>query len=290
MHPVAKVLGSPMTTRTTKSAALVAVLAVLVVLTTACESRRGPDPTRVSVESTAGPFAIATTTVSSGNGFGGGTIYYPTSTAEGRFGGVAIAPGFTKTQSSIAWYGPRLASQGFVVFTIDTNSGLDFPASRGDQLLAALDFLTSSSSVKSRVDANRLAVMGWSMGGGGALEAAKDRPALKAAIPLAGWNTTTEWSSVTVPTLVVACENDSTAPVASHSRPFYDSLTSAQERAFVEMAGAPHGCVTSPTTAVARWTISWLKRFVDGDTRYTQFLCPPPADSTVSTQLTSCPM
>ena len=54
------------------------------------------------------------------SGFGGGTIYYPTSTTAGTFGAVAIAPGFTATQSSMAWLGPRLASQGFVVFTIDT--------------------------------------------------------------------------------------------------------------------------------------------------------------------------
>ena len=68
-------------------------------------------------------------------GFGGGTIYYPTTTADGTFGAIAISPGYTGTQSSIAWYGPRLASYGFVVITIDTRSTLDSPASRGTQLL-----------------------------------------------------------------------------------------------------------------------------------------------------------
>src|SRR5690349_10642984 len=130
---------------------------------------RGPAPTTASIEALRGPFATATVTVpaSGARGFGGGTIYYPTSTSEGTFGAVAISPGFTATQSSVAWLGPRLASQGFVIITIDTLSRYDSPASRGDQLLAALDYLTTSSSVRSRIDASRLGAMGHSMGGGG---------------------------------------------------------------------------------------------------------------------------
>ena len=91
---------------------------------------RGPAPTSSSVDATRGPFATASTTVSSfsASGFGGGTIYYPTSTAEGTFGAVAVSPGFTARQSSIAWLGPRIASQGFVVFTIDINVQLMFNA------------------------------------------------------------------------------------------------------------------------------------------------------------------
>lgn len=84
------------------------------------------------------PFATATSRISSVvSGFGGGTIYYPSDTSQGRFGGVVIAPGYTAGESSIAWLGPRLASQGFVVFTIDTLTRVDQPSSRGRQLLAA---------------------------------------------------------------------------------------------------------------------------------------------------------
>jgi hypothetical protein len=75
------------------------------------------------------------------SGFGGGTIYFPTSTAEGTFGAVAVAPGFTATQSCVAWLGPRIASQGFVVFVIDTVTTFDQPDARGTELLAALDYV-----------------------------------------------------------------------------------------------------------------------------------------------------
>jgi dienelactone hydrolase len=273
--------------RTTLGRMAVVVLAVLVV--SGCDWR-GPSPTDASIEAPTGPYAIATAIVPAGNGFGGGTIYYPTDTSEGRFGGVAVVPGFTAPESTISWYGPRVASQGFVVITIATNSVFDLPPSRGDQLLAALDYLTTSSVAADRVDPARLAVMGWSMGGGGALEAAADRPALRAAIPLAGWNTTTDWSALTVPTLVVGCESDTIAQVATHSEPFYESLPDDAPKAYLEIENGSHACVISPDTTIARSVISWLKRFVDGDTRYDPFLCPAPLpSSTISEYRSTCP-
>ncbi|WP_157745142.1 poly(ethylene terephthalate) hydrolase family protein [Micromonospora coxensis] len=253
--------------------------------------QRGPNPTVSSIEATRGPFAIAQTTIaaSSVSGFRGGTVYYPTSTAEGTFGAVAISPGYTATQSSVAWLGPRLASQGFVVVTIDTLSRYDQPASRGTQLLAALDHLTTASSVRARIDRNRLAVMGHSMGGGGSLSAANTRPSLQAAIPLTGWHTVKNWSSVRVPTLVVGAENDSVAPVSSHSEPFYTSLPATLDKAYLELNAAGHSAPTSTNVTVAKYSISWLKRFVDDDTRYEQFLCPAPRGTAIQEYRDTCP-
>ncbi|MEU7527028.1 alpha/beta hydrolase [Saccharothrix sp. NPDC042600] len=273
----------------------VAALVGVAVPATAADNphQRGPAPTKQSVEAPQGPFATATATVSAaqaGGKFGGGTIHYPTSTAEGRFGAVAISPGFLGSQATVAWYGPRLASHGFVVIVIDTNAVFDLPDARGDQLLAALDHLTTASPVRDRVDAARLAVMGHSMGGGGSLEAAKDRPTLRAAIPLAGWNLTNNWSGNRVPTLVVGAQSDFIAPVGQHSEPFYASLPATTDKAYLEIRGADHFVVNFPHTTIARFAISWLKRFVDDDTRYEQFLCPPPApDATISEYRDTCP-
>ncbi|MEU7867263.1 dienelactone hydrolase family protein [Dactylosporangium sp. NPDC049140] len=253
---------------------------------------RGPAPTTASIEAARGPFATASTTVarSAVSGFGGGTIYYPASTAYGTWGGVAISPGFTASQSSVAWLGPRLASQGFVVITIDTLSTVDDPASRGRQLLAALDYLTGSSAVRTRVDATRLGVMGHSMGGGGSLSAASSRPSLRAAIPMTPWHQTRNWSSVRVPTLVIGAENDTVAPVASHAEPFYTSMTAAPEKAYLELNNATHSAPTSANVTVAKYSISWLKRFVDNDTRYEQFLCPAPSGSAIEEYRDTCPL
>ncbi|WP_305790268.1 poly(ethylene terephthalate) hydrolase family protein [Symbioplanes lichenis] len=252
---------------------------------------RGPAPTTASIEAARGSFATATVTVarSAVSGFGGGTIYYPTSTAEGTFGAVAISPGFTASQSAVAWLGPRLASQGFVVITIDTLSTLDSPDSRGTQLLAALDYLTGSSSVRTRIDATRLGVMGHSMGGGGSLAASRTRPALQAAVPLTPYHTTKSWTTDRVPTLIIGAENDTVAPVASHSEPFYTSLPATSDKAYLELNNASHSAPTSTNVTVAKYSLSWLKRFIDNDTRYDQFLCPAPSGSAIQEYRDTCP-
>ncbi|CAM5546798.1 cutinase OS=Streptomyces tendae OX=1932 GN=GUR47_04865 PE=3 SV=1 [Streptomyces tendae] len=253
---------------------------------------RGPAPTVASIEALRGPYSVSETSVSSLSvtGFGGGTIYYPTSTSDGTFGAVVIAPGYTAYQSSIAWLGPRLASQGFVVFTIDTNTTLDQPDSRGRQLLAALDYLTGRSSVRSRIDSSRLGVMGHSMGGGGTLEAAKSRPSLQAAIPLTPWNLDKSWPEVSTPTLIVGADGDTIAPVASHAEPFYSGLPSATDRAYLELNNATHFSPNTSNTTIAKYSVSWLKRFIDNDTRYEQFLCPLPRPSlTIEEYRGNCP-
>ncbi len=280
--------------------ALAALLAVGALMTTQAVTaqgadnpyERGPAPTQSSIEAARGPYAVSQTSVSSllVSGFGGGTVYYPSSTSDGTFGAVVISPGFTAYESSIAWLGPRLASQGFVVFTIDTLTTLDQPDSRGRQLLAALDYLTQRSSVRGRVDSTRLGVMGHSMGGGGTLEAAKSRPSLQAAIPLTGWNTDKTWPEIQTPTLVVGADGDTVAPVASHSEPFYQSLPSSLDKAYLELNGATHFTPNSSNTTIAKYSISWLKRFIDNDTRYEQFLCPLPRPSlTIEEYRGNCP-
>ncbi|MCO1594642.1 alpha/beta hydrolase [Micromonospora sp. RHAY321] len=252
---------------------------------------RGPNPTTAILEASRGPFATASQNVSSLSvtGFGGGVIYYPTSTSEGTFGAVAISPGYTAAWSSISWLGPRLASHGFVVIGIETNSRFDQPDSRGRQLLAALDYLVERSSVRTRIDGTRLAVAGHSMGGGGSLEAASSRPSLQAAVPLAPWNTDKSWSELQVPTLIVGGESDSVAPVSSHSEPFYNSIPSSAEKAYLELNGASHFFPQSVNTPTARQMVAWLKRFVDDDTRYEPFLCPGPSGLQIEEYRNTCP-
>jgi dienelactone hydrolase len=176
-----------------------------------------------------------------------------------------------------------------VVITIDTLSTLDQPASRGTQLLAALDYLTGQSSVRTRIDATRLGVMGHSMGGGGSLSAARTRPSLQAAVPLTPWHGTKSWSTLRTPTLVIGAENDTVASVTSHSEPFYTSMPSTLDKAYLELNNASHSAPTSTNVTVAKYSISWLKRFIDNDTRYEQFLCPAPAGSAIQEYRNTCP-
>jgi dienelactone hydrolase len=253
--------------------------------------QRGPTPTATLLNADSGPFATSSVSVSSlVSGFGGGTIYYPNDTSQGTFGAIAFAPGYTASSSSYTWM-RRVASHGFVVFTIDTDSRFDFPSSRATQLQNALNYLVNSSTtaVRSRIDPNRLAVGGHSMGGGGALIAADRNAALQAAVPLQPWNSSTNFSGVNVPTMIVGAENDTIASVASHSRPFYNSIPASAEKAFLNVNGASHGLGTQSNDTQALSSIAWYKRYVDNDTRYDQFLCPGPSGINVQEYLQTCP-
>ncbi|HEU5025762.1 MAG TPA: hypothetical protein VFV01_12650 [Spirillospora sp.] len=136
------------------------------------------------------------------SGFGNGTIYYPTDTRQGTFGAVTVIPGFLGWEGTLQWLGPRLASQGFVVMTLNPLTPLDPPFTRGDELVAALKYLTSAGSVKDRIDPHRLGVIGWSMGGGGALRAAAADPDIKADVALSPWDIGGVAGQVSTPTLI----------------------------------------------------------------------------------------
>ena len=253
---------------------------------------RGPAPTEASITAEKGPFAIEKIDVpqGSGTGFNKGTIYAPTDTSQGTFGAIAVSPGFVSPQAWIDWYGPRLASQGFVVMTLETNTLFDAPDARAEQLLAAVDYVATKSKAKDRVDPSRLAVMGHSMGGGGTLRAAQNRPSLKAAIPLAPWHLDQGWQNVKVPTLIMGADNDFIAAPSLHAEPFYNNLTSAPEKAYLKLKNAGHMTFVAPNTTIAKYAIAWMKRFVDNDTRYEQFLCPAPKpDQNIAEYRDTCP-
>ncbi|MET7283656.1 GDSL-type esterase/lipase family protein [Kribbella sp. NPDC005582] len=252
--------------------------------------QRGPDPTQASIAASRGTFATAEVSVGSGNGFGAAKIYYPTDTSQGTFGAIAIVPGYTATWAAEgAWMGPWLASFGFVVIGIDTLSRNDFDTARGTQLLAALDYLTQRSSVRSRVDASRLAVMGHSMGGGGAISAALRRPSLSATVGLAPYSPSQGTSGMKVPAMLLAGQRDGTVSPSS-VKSLYNAVPATTEKAYLELTGAGHGFPTSANSVMMRKVVPWLKIFVDRDTRYTQFLCPLVDRTGITSYESSCPL
>lgn len=220
-----------------------------------------------------GSFSVSSSSISSlVSGFGGGTAYYPTTA--GQYPVVSISPGFTARWSSISWLGPRLASWGFVVVGIETNSTLDQPASRGQQLIAALNWAVSSSApsaVRSRADGSRRGVAGHSMGGGGSLEALSASSTIQAAVPLAPWNSDKSWTEVAEAVMIVGGENDSVASVATHSIPFYNSVRGP--KGYVELNGASHFFPQTTNATVSRAMVSWFKRYLNQDQRFVPFTC-----------------
>jgi acetyl esterase/lipase len=271
-------------------AILTLVLAGLV-LPFGATANAGTSSTTVADPAQPGPYQVERMPAQGNDAYAGGTIYVPRN-APAPLGAIVVAPGFTEPEFLISWYGPQLASHGVAVITINTRTPLDFPPMRGEQMLAALDYLAQDSPVASRIDPTRLAVAGHSMGGGGTLSAAKARPSLKAAIPLAPWHTAenSNWSGVRVPTLIVGAEADFIAPVGLHAEPFYQSLPANVPKAYLEMRGEDHFVTNAHTPEIARQVTSWVKVFVDGDTEYEQYLCPPPQpNNAISEYRSNCP-
>ncbi|MBE8516778.1 dienelactone hydrolase family protein [Amycolatopsis sp. H6(2020)] len=255
--------------------------------------QRGPDPTLASVAAPYGPFATAQAKVPPGNGFNGGYVYYPTDTSLGTWGAVAIVPGYSALfANEEAWMGPRLASFGFVVLGIETNSRTDSADARATQLLAALDYLTQRSPVRTRVDAARLGVIGHSAGGAGALLAALRRPSLKSAVGLAPGSPVGNLNLAgdQVPTMFIAGQRDPVVTPAYLDK-LYATIPAALKKAYVQIAGVDHLFATRPNTVEMRTLIPWLKLALDRDTRYEKFLCPTVADTTgISMYRSTCPL
>jgi dienelactone hydrolase len=252
--------------------------------------QRGPNPTSALLEAASGPFTVQQQSAPAGSGFNGGTIFYPTDTSQGTFGAIGVSPGFFTPGSAMNSIARRYASHGFVVIAINTYTVVDFPASRGGQLAAALYWLVNTSPVANRIDKDRVGVSGHSMGGGGSLDAARQYgDIIDAAVPLQAWNIGANYSSLRVPTLVIGAQNDAVAPVASHSEPFYNQIPASAEKAYLELAGQGHGVGLSTNTTQMKYAVAWFKRYIDDDTRYDQFLCPRPSGPTIAEYRDTCP-
>ena len=155
----------------------------------AAPAPHGPDPTASLLEAKQGPYALASAKVAMPSGHGAATVTYPTVKSEGPYGLVVLAPGFLLTQGYYTWLAERVASHGFVVVSLNTNSLFDSPDVRAPQLASTLKHVlalsqTATSPYSGLVNPDRLALMGHSAGGGGALTAALSNPGLKAVVGL----------------------------------------------------------------------------------------------------------
>lgn len=246
-------------------------LGLLALTPTAHAVQNGPAPTLADLQKD-GPYAVSSQTVT-GTGFGGGTVYSPNTA--GKYALVAVCPGFVSAQSSMTAMSKRLATHGFVVVAITTNTLFDFPSSRATQLLAALKTVSAVTTgpAAGKIDTARQVVSGWSMGGGGTLEAASATPGLVAAVAFAPWDTAvSKFKTNKVPTAIIGGASDVVAPVASHAQKFYDAIPSTTSKLLAVINGADHFFPTKASEPASYTNISWVKRFADGDTRYSAFL------------------
>jgi dienelactone hydrolase len=252
---------------------------------------RGDAPTMASAMAD-GPYAFESYTdgFADGDEFLAGTIYYPTD-AEPPFAAVVACPGFTAYQDSVAPWGPFLSSHGIVVMTIDTNTTSDSVDIRQGALMDALSSLKGEqtregSPLKDKLHMSRFGLMGWSMGGGGTWLNANMHPELKSGITLAGHIATQaggagQFTTVTVPVLMLAGDADTSILGLGMSQPVYEAIPESTPKMLYEVSGASHFDISPDIGGglFGLFGLSWQKTFLEGDERYRQFLSLPQPDN-----------
>ena len=250
-----------------------------------------------------GIYSIASIAESDGirNGpdYAGATIYYPTN-ATAPFPSIVIVPGYLSTESTIQTWGPFLASHGIVTMTIGTNDISESPYSRKDALLDALITLKEektriNSPLIGKLDIEKIAVGGWSMGGGGAQLAAAADTSLKAVIALCPWlDVSLNAAEINhpVPLLIFSGSLDPIAPPISNADIHYDYTPQTTNKLLYEIENAGHTAANNPTGgqgSVGKIALSWLKHHLIGDSCYCPlFLDTPPLASKFMTNVV-CP-
>ena len=236
--------------------------------------------------------------IRNGPDYFGSTIFYPENTTH-LLPSIIIIPGYANPELSMQAWGPFLASHGIVTMTIGTNNIFQYPNARKDALLDALISLKQensrpSSPLYSKLDVNKLALAGWSMGGGGAQLAAAEDTTLKAIVALCPWldPNTTNASTVNhnIPIIFVSSELDAIAPPSSHAEIQYQLTPSSTKKLIYEINNAGHTAANNPLNAqgdVGRMVLSWLKTYLEDDSCYcTLLLNIPNSSSSHETNIT----
>jgi dienelactone hydrolase len=223
-----------------------------------------------------------------GPDYSGATIYYPTN-ATPPFASIVIVPGYFALQFSIKKWGPFLASHGIVTMTIGTNCILENPISRKEALLDAIITLSQEnirigSPLIGNLDTNKIAVGGWSMGGGGAQLAAVEDTTLKAVLAFCPWLDNRQLSpsdlNHPVPVLIFSGEGDLIAPPSSYADVHYDYTPKTTNKLIYEIQNGGHLVANSPKKGqgfVGKIALSWLKKYLIGDTCYCPLLLDTPS-------------
>ena len=218
-----------------------------------------------------------------GPDYGDATLFFPTNTT-GQLKSVVLVPGYRATQSSVTKWAEYFAARGFICMTIGTNSLYDSPALRAKALVDAMQTIRdennrANSPLYQKIDTGKIAVGGWSMGGGGAQLAAKLDPRVKAVFAIAPWLYPQTLVAAdldhSAPTLIISGQNDPTAPPAIHSNVHYNYTPTTTNKLLIEIAGGNHSTPLDPTLKngdVGNVAYAWLKLYLEGNNCYCKFL------------------
>jgi len=182
-------------------------------------------------------------------------IYYPATiagesspSASGTFPYIVFGHGFSMGYSAYMNFVDSLVPEGYIIVFADTETGTG-PSHEtfGFDLAFLINAMVAegadnASILFQHID-SRVALMGHSMGGGSSFLAAANNTNLTTLVNFAAAETdpssTTAAASVSVPTLVMAGEEDAVAPPDENQIPMYQATASAC-KAYVSINGGGH--------------------------------------------------
>jgi pimeloyl-ACP methyl ester carboxylesterase len=216
------------------------------------------------------------------------TVFYPTN-AEAPFSGLVFCPPFTVQSWAFRAWGPFFASHGIVMVVMNTSSTMDTVDMRDNEQRKVLDALKAEntragSPLNGKLDTNRLGAVGWSMGGGATWINSSAYPGLATAMSLAGHNMSatdpaSKGRTTKCPILIINGATDATILGGlGQSDGVYRNVPDGIPKVLYEVRGKGHMIWETPTSAgnaVAEIALAFQKTFLDGDTRWAQFIQKP---------------
>ena len=211
-------------------------------------------------------------------GYASARISYPCGLRE-RAPAVTLTGGYTNIKEQMYWLADHLTSHGFIVITITPYNIFGTPPVWEDAHKAGYrELLAQDSSwwspLRNRVDRNQMGLLGYSMGGGGALLAAADLGERVKAVgglsPYLDYRSP-DYSEISAATLLLGGSLDFTAtPGAVHS--YYQQLPTNTTAAIGILRGLNHldwaNLIGSGGSMKNRGRIlvtAWLKLQLGGD-------------------------
>lgn len=214
-------------------------------------------------------------------------IAYPCETSDGPFPALTFTGGITNVKEQVTWLADHVVTYGFILIVMTPTNNLSTNTNVWKKaMLGGLEMLESenqrrSSPIYNLVDMNRLAIMGFSMGGGGTLKAANAvGKKIKTALSLAPHEAPVNpsmYTKISVPTVVTTGTRDSICPRDSVLA-IFDCLPNDTERLFVNFTNAHHvdwmDVLGDETThdRFKTFIVSWLKYYLEGDASYATYL------------------